>query len=130
LGYTSDQVQIPNENFAWALFFWRAFERNGKEDLAAIQQQVRQFTKAWKMSNKAQKDILAYLDILIYRAQAAEWTLVDLYGRDRDQLVLVEGLSKHSKQLVKKDLKLFSNSQKSKLFRTYLTNYRFNHYVI
>lgn len=91
LGYTSDQVQIPNENFAWALFFWRAFERNGKEDLAAIQQQVRQFTKAWKMSNKAQKDILAYLDILIYRAQAAEWTLVDLYGRERDQLVLVEG---------------------------------------
>lgn len=43
------------------------------------------------MSNKAQKDILAYLDILIYRAQAAEWTLVDLYGRERDQLVLVEG---------------------------------------
>lgn len=30
------------------------------------------------MSNQAQKDILAYLDILVYRSQAAEWTLVDL----------------------------------------------------
>src|SRR5699024_2295612 len=50
LGYTSDQVQIPNESFAWALFFWRAFERNGKEDLAAIQQQVRQFTKIGRAS--------------------------------------------------------------------------------
>lgn len=30
LGYTSDQVQIPNENFAWALFFWRAFQLNDK----------------------------------------------------------------------------------------------------
>ena len=42
------------------------------------------------MSNQAQKDILAYLDILVYRSQAAEWTLVDLYGRDREKLVLVE----------------------------------------
>ena len=90
LDYTSDQVQIPNENFAWALFFWRAFQLNDKEELAAIQQHVSQFTKAWKMSNKAQKDILAYLDILVYRAQAAEWTLADLYGRDREKLVLVE----------------------------------------
>jgi len=92
LDYTSDQVQIPNENFAWALFFWRAFQLNDKEELAAIQQHVSQFTKAWKMSNKAQKDILAYLDILVYRAQAAEWTLADLYGRDREKLVLVEAL--------------------------------------
>ena len=58
LGHTSDQVQIPNENFAWALFFWRAFQLNDKEELAAIQQHVSQFTKAWKMSNQAQKDIL------------------------------------------------------------------------
>ncbi|MEY8370709.1 CCA tRNA nucleotidyltransferase [Aerococcaceae bacterium 50-4] len=91
LDQTSDQVQLPNENLAWALLFWRAYDLADQKDLAKIEQAVRQFVKAWKMSNQAQKDILAYLDILVYRANHQEWTLIDLYGRDQDQVLLVEG---------------------------------------
>lgn len=90
LAHTSDQVQLPNEHFAWALLFWRAFDLTGVQDLASIQQKVRQFVKAWKLSNQAQKDILAYLDILIYRANHEHWTLIDIYGLDQDQVLLVE----------------------------------------
>lgn len=90
LDQTSNQVQLPDENFAWALFFWRVHELSDHKDITIVQQQVRQFVKAWKMSNQSQKEILAYLEILVYRTDHTEWTLVDIYGRNQDQIELVE----------------------------------------
>lgn len=90
LDLTSDRVQLPDENFAWALLFWRVYELSGHKDITMIQQQVRQFVKAWKMSNQSQKEILAYLEIFIYRTDHTEWKLVDIYGRNQHQIELVE----------------------------------------
>lgn len=87
---TSCQVRFDHAEIAWSLVFFNHFVLTDMPSTEAIIQDLRNFGKAWKMSNQAIKDMVDYLNIWHYRLRHDKWTKQDLYGKSIDKIIEVE----------------------------------------